>query len=197
MTANYEALITQLMEQRYGVMDNFLEPELIEKLQRALKVRHQAGLFKPAGIGRQKDFHKDVSYRNDQISWIEPGTDSGPEYEFQDLMLGFMQYLNRTCYTSLKSSEFHFAIYPEGSFYKRHLDQFKSDSGRQFSVVSYLNDNWTSEDGGELVLYLPEGPKSVLPLAGRVVFFKSDELEHEVLPAKKDRWSITGWLKNI
>ena len=196
MNEPFEVLILQLMDQRYGVIDTLLSPTLLQQLRRALEVRLDAGRFKAAGIGQQSDFHRDPSYRSDQIDWIDPHLKEGPEAEFLSLMHGFMDYLNRTCFTSLKSCEFHFARYEQGSFYKRHLDQFRSDSGRQFSVVTYLNDDWTEADGGSLVLYLPEGPQQILPLGGRTVFFKSDELEHEVLPAKKDRLSMTGWLKN-
>jgi len=36
--------------------------------------------------------------------------------------------------------------------------------------------------------------KNVLPVAGRLVCFRSDIIEHEVLPSKKERLSITGWM---
>jgi SM-20-related protein len=61
--------------------------------------------------------------------------------------------------------------------------------------VTYLNESWRSSEGGQLVLYHKEGEKEILPEGGRSVFFKSDEIEHEVKPAKRYRMSITGWLK--
>jgi SM-20-related protein len=36
-----------------------------------------------------------------------------------------------------------------------------------------------------------------MPHAQTSVFFKSDELEHEVAMAHRSRMSITGWLKRI
>ncbi len=106
-------------------------------------------------------------------------------------------YLNVTCYTGINDVEFHYAYYARGSFYKRHLDQFKTDSGRKFSLVTYLNDNWQPEDGGALVLYVDEKPITLYPNAGRTVFFKSELVEHEVKPSNRDRLSIAGWLKRI
>jgi SM-20-related protein len=97
-------------------------------------------------------------------------------------------------FLSLKDYEIHMTVYPTGSFYKRHLDQFRADDHRKLSAICYLNRNWTDDDGGQLRMYLPEGNKDFLPLAGRLVCFRSDQIEHEVLPAKKERLSLTGWI---
>ena len=94
--------------------------------------------------------------------------------------------------------EFHYAVYPKGTFYKRHLDTFQNDSRRKLSIVSYLNDeNWLNTNGGELVIYKEDESEEVIyPLPGRVVIFESQILEHEVKEVKNsERLSITGWLK--
>ncbi|HPF98349.1 MAG TPA: 2OG-Fe(II) oxygenase, partial [Mangrovimonas sp.] len=110
-------------------------------------------------------------------------------------------YLNKTCFLGILQKEFHYALYPKGTFYKRHLDTFQNDDRRKLSFVFYLNDEtWKPENGGELVLYLQENthevPKMVYPMPGRVVIFESQELEHEVKPVlESQRLSITGWLK--
>ena len=92
--------------------------------------------------------------------------------------------------------EFHYAIYPKGTFYKKHIDTFQNDDRRKLSFVCYLNeDGWLPKNGGELVLYLKEGEKTIYPLPGRVVIFESQIIEHEVKPVNTERLSITGWLK--
>ena len=94
--------------------------------------------------------------------------------------------------------EFHYAVYPTGTFYKRHLDTFQNDSRRKLSIVCYLNEeNWLTTNGGELVIYKPDGSEEVIyPMPGRVVIFESQVLEHEVKKVTNDqRLSITGWLK--
>ena len=86
---------------------------------------------------------------------------------------GFIQHLNRTCFTSISSYESHYAQYGKNTFYKRHLDQFKNENGRQFSVILYLNDEWKANDGGMLSMYPLNNPQvNIAPLGGRIVFFK-------------------------
>jgi SM-20-related protein len=109
----------------------------------------------------------------------------------------FLRYLNLTCYTGLNTGEFHYAWYDIGSFYKKHLDQFRTDSGRKYSIVVYLNENWTDEDGGQLLLYIGGKTIRINPEGGRIVFFESDKIEHEVLSSKRPRMSVTGWLKKV
>ena len=83
-------------------------------------------------------------------------------------------------------------VYPPGSYYKKHLDQFKRDDHRKLSVICYLNENWKKEEGGQLRMYMPDATLDFLPLEGRLVCFRSDQIEHEVLPATRERKSITG-----
>ena len=72
------------------------------------------------------------------------------------------------------------------------------------AVVVYLNQHWSAADGGELVIYDDKSPDSsvvdqniitVIPNFGTVVVFLSEEFPHEVLPARRDRYSIAGWFR--
>ena len=143
------------------------------------------------------DFQKNTAVRGDLIKWIDPESNDPIESRFMSLIEHFVSYLNRTCYTNISDYEFHYAYYEEGSFYKRHLDQFKSSRGRKYSMVCYLNDDWKVENKGNLILYLDGKQADVYPKAGRSVLFKSDEMEHEVLASiSRPRLSIAGWLKD-
>jgi SM-20-related protein len=62
--------------------------------------------------------------------------------------------------------------------------------------VQYLNEDWQPKDGGELCVYPSGETQTIDPLNGKCVFFKSDQLEHEVLLSHQPRMSITGWLKS-
>jgi SM-20-related protein len=62
-------------------------------------------------------------------------------------------------------------------------------------MISYLNDNWQQGDGGELSVEQDGPDLAISPVLGKTVFFKSDELSHEVLLTHKPRLSVTGWLK--
>jgi SM-20-related protein len=105
-----------------------------------------------------------------------------------------IRFLNQALFLSLKDLEVHMTVYPVGSFYKRHLDQFKQDDHRKLSVICYLNNNWKVEHGGQLRMYLADKSLDAFPTAGKLVIFRSDQIEHEVLPATRPRMSITGWI---
>src|SRR5690606_10977514 len=106
---------------------------------------------------------------------------------------------NRELLLGLYEYEGHVTVYPPGRFYRRHVDQFRGAQHRKLSVILYLNDDWAKDDGGELRMYLPDGEGErvldVLPEAGTLVAFLSHEIPHEVLPAKRERLSLTGWFR--
>lgn len=62
-------------------------------------------------------------------------------------------------------------------------------------MISYLNPNWQAQDGGELQIFQTDNNQKISPTESKTVFFKSDELKHEVLVTNERRLSITGWLK--
>ncbi|MGG8496413.1 2OG-Fe(II) oxygenase [Tenacibaculum sp. TC6] len=194
----YERLITGLISNEFGICDNFFSADIIEELRKNLLNNYEEGIMYRAGIGKDSEYTKDKEIRRDVICWIDEKSENVTERLFIQKMNEFVEYLNKTCYTSINAFEFHYAYYDVGSFYKRHVDQFKNDNGRLFSFVMYLNDNWQFNDGGELVLYTQQQTEIILPIGGRVAFFKSDVIEHEVKVAlTKPRLSIVGWMKNV
>src|SRR2546422_115217 len=92
-----------------------------------------------------------------------------------------------------------YAVAPEfldraGAGYARHIDRFRDDDTRVLSIVLYLNDRWRNEDGGMLRLHLERGRSiDAIPYEGTLVAFLSDRFAHEVLPARRERFSIAGW----
>jgi SM-20-related protein len=61
-------------------------------------------------------------------------------------------------------------------------------------VLIYLNKDWKEGDGGELKVSNEEGGFTVEPIAKRMLLFKSDVVEHEVLLTNVPRYSLSGWL---
>lgn len=197
-TDRFETLITGLLEHQFGSCTGFLDEELTAGLRRRLLHLHTTGEMHPAGIGRKFDFQRNTTVRGDVISWIDEESSDPFEQAFNGQIREFVAYLNQTCYTGINAWEFHYAYYEPGSFYKRHLDQFQSDRGRKFSLVTYLNENWLETDGGQLALYLPDGERNITPHGGQAVLFRSEQLEHEVRIAEhRPRLSIAGWLKTV
>jgi SM-20-related protein len=133
--------------------------------------------------------------RGDHIQWLEPGQHPACD-EYLQALDELRMALNQGLYLGLEDFEGHFALYPPGAFYQKHVDRFRDDDRRAVSVVFYLNDDWQAEQGGALRLYLPNGEtRDVLPHAGSLLVFLSADMPHEVLPASRDRLSLTGWLR--
>lgn len=175
-------------------MDNFLTGSEAGDILQTDEFKSWKLHFRKAGIGKQQDRQVVEAIRGDYIQWIDPASAPAPLIVYFNKLHSLMRFVNKSLYLSLKEFEIHMTIYPAGTFYKRHLDQFRSDDHRKLSVICYLNEEWQPEHGGQLRMHLPEGPIDVLPLSGRLVCFRSDMIEHEVLPATRERWSLTGWM---
>jgi SM-20-related protein len=154
-------------------------------------------MMQSAGIGNELVKDTQQKMRGDKIYWMDKAHDNIFEQEFLQQAEDFIERLNSTCYAGINAYEFHYALYEEGSFYKRHKDQFQNDPNRKFSLVHYLNNDWLEEDGGQLLLYQKNEVQKILPHSQTAVFFKSDEMDHEVTAAHRSRMSITGWLKRM
>jgi len=186
--------IDQLAEKNYIVIDDFISPTLFHVLIVFFFKKLNQDLFVKAGIGSIRDYRIKSVKRGDYIYWLEPGRDIDllEFYKLADLL---KEKLNRYAFLSLSGYEFHFAHYPKGSHYEKHLDQFKDRNNRLITFILYLNKNWNKGDGGELVIYDGVQNQTVVePVARRCVIFRSNILEHEVLYTKTDRYSLTGWL---
>ena len=154
--------------------------------------------FHRAGIGRGAGHQLAADVRGDEVLWLDDATAGPAQRVYLERMGELRASLNRALYLGLFSFEAHFAVYPPGAFYRRHLDAFHDRGrGRALSCVLYLNPGWTDADGGHLRLYLdgaaPEPYVDVRPEAGTLVTFLSERFEHEVLPATRERSSVTGW----
>jgi SM-20-related protein len=120
------------------------------------------------------------------------------EQAYLDAMDALKMQLNRQLFLGLRDFEAHFAHYPPGHFYQRHVDAFRGQSNRIVSSVFYLNPDWSEQDDGQLVLYKAGSDKPlqiVQPRFGSMVLFLSEQFPHEVRPARRDRYSIAGWFR--
>lgn len=170
-------------------------------------VKHLGGLFidikdsdskafHSAGIGREQDIQVNNFIRRDRIRWLDQ--QHTPAMFYFEWMEQLRERLNRELFLGLFDYECHYAHYPKGAFYKKHLDSFRGSSNRKLTTILYLNPDWQSGDGGELVLYHEDGNsviETVSPTFGTMVIFLSEEFPHEVLPASRSRYSLTGWFR--
>lgn len=197
MPHSFDVLINSYLNDNIGIDSNFLNKELCQGLYSNILQLQQDGKMQAAGIGNSRVKDEQQEMRGDTICWMDKKHENIFEQEFLNRIDDLIEYLNRTCYTGINGYEFHYAVYEQGRGYKRHKDQFRNDSNRKFSLINYLNQNWLEEDGGQLLVYQNDTVQKILPQAQTAVFFKSDEMEHEVNASGRSRMSITGWLKRI
>lgn len=190
----FEFLVQGVLVDGISLLDDYLSAEEVSALVEALRLRQERQEFRHAAIGSKQHEQRDQGIRGDFIHWIEEEDALPAELKYLEKADALRSYLNRTCYLGLNAFECHYAMYPKGAFYKRHRDQFQQDDRRRLSIVTYLNQDWLPSHGGHLKVYLPGGPRRIRPLAGRLVCFESHKVEHEVLPANRERLSLTGWM---
>ena len=188
-------IVDDLAEHGWSQQNIFLPLDLTRALAAECRKRAAEGELSPAAVGRGPFSEIREGIRGDHIQWLEHG-----QAEACDSYLGLMDSLreamNRGLFLGLEDFESHFALYPPGAFYLKHVDRFRDDDRRMVSAVIYLNDAWLPEHGGQLRMYLDKGVEhDVVPTGGCLVVFLSGEVPHEVLPATRERLSLTGWFR--
>lgn len=197
MNARFDELINSFTDTNVGICEHFLSKELAGLLQQDLQALDANNMMLPAGIGNNQIKDLNQKKRSDKIYWLDKNNNNPNETAFLEQVEAFITYLNETCYTGINAYEFHYALYDTGSYYHRHKDQFQNNNSRKYSLITYLNEDWVAADGGALMIYQNNETETILPTMQKSVFFKSDELEHEVSVANRARMSITGWLKRV
>lgn len=190
-----EAILNNLCQHGFSIQPNFLPPSLAEELRLSAEAFRQADYFQKAGVGVNQQFTIDTGVRSDFICWLKRDSESQAVQAYFEHMDQLQESINRHLFLGIVGFEAHFAIYPPGSHYRRHVDQFQDQDTRIVSAVLYLNPDWQESFGGSLKLYAKEGDQclaQLLPRFNTLVCFLSDT-PHEVLTAHQRRYSITGW----
>lgn len=193
-----EQLLDALAKQGWCVLPAFLCADEVAALAAACRERHDAGHFHRAGVGPgQPRLLSEL--RGDRVQWIDAHDPSVAVQGYLARMEALRRSVNEAFFLGLVELEVHFALYPPGACYQRHLDRFRDDDRRTLSVILYLNAAWREEDGGALRLWLGEDGQAehrdILPHGGTLVAFLAERFWHEVLPARRERLSLTGWFK--
>lgn len=184
-------LIDALFTQGYYVWDDFLSEDEVSQLRDAIPED-----WKKARIGRNDDVMRESAIRSDKIQWLR--RDMGQAVgSFLDKMEQIRLEANRHFFLGLFEYEAHFAKYEKGDFYQKHLDCFKGNENRRLTTVFYMNESWSEDDAGELVVYdiNDNHIATIPPRSGRLFVFFSEQFPHEVLPANAERYSIAGWFR--
>jgi SM-20-related protein len=175
------------------VHDGFLDRAEVGSLRECAQLRGARGEFRAAGIGAAAERRGEL--RGDSICWL-----AAPLFAAERGLLTAFEVLryavNREAMLGLFDLELHYALYPPGSGYVRHLDQPRGREQRRVSLALYLNEQWEPEDGGALRVHDAAGShRDVAPCGGRLVMFLTAGRVHEVLPARRPRLSLSGWFR--
>ena len=192
---DFTAIVDAIAGPGIGIFPDFIDADMVAGLRHDLATLPPWELT-PAAIGRARLQQTNEQIRTDKTRWLEGDTPIQRAYQAQ--MADLQLQLNRQLFMGLKDYECHYALYQSGDFYKKHLDAFRGRGNRRLTTVLYLNDDWQAGDGGELLVYAPRGKTvthRILPQAGTLVCFLSEDFPHEVLPARRDRLSIAGWFR--
>ncbi len=192
---NIEEIARQLEHTGYIILDQPLPEVLLAQLVTRCR-DDDPTRFHAAHIGRGASKIQNHSIRGDVINWLDE-TDS-IDQSYLALMETLRTGLNEALYLGLFDYECHYAIYAAGAGYAKHSDVLVGKKNRILTTVLYLNENWQSSDGGELVLFEPTGTDviaTVTPEFGTMIIFLSESFPHEVLISHNTRRSLTGWFR--
>ncbi len=195
----FDCIVSDLGRDGWSVRANFLDHERTAILAHEVRQLSQSGALRPARVGRGKEQGVHAETRGDRIFWLDQQQHTAAQRLILDEIETLRLAINRNLYLGLFEYEGHLTAYPPGTFYHRHLDQFRDAPLRMVSCILYLNEGWQEADGGQLRIFLDrEGVGShmdILPCGGMLVTFLSGRFYHEVLPASRERLSLTGWFR--
>lgn len=158
-----------------------------------LEQLHAAGHTHAAKVGRQSQRQSGGTARGDWTVWLDDPACGAPARSHLRALEALRAGLNRHLFLGMQQVQAHYALYPPGAGYGLHRDVFARDNRRVLSLVGYLNPDWRADQGGALRLFLDRGTIDLLPQAGTGVCFLSG-IEHQVLPATRERCSIAAWM---
>lgn len=192
-----ESLLTDITTKDWGIIPNFLPIATAIALKQDLLCRQEAGQFKQAGVGKAGTNQIRTDIRGDETMWWQESDLVEAQKNYYQNINTLKEALNQAFFLHLAELECHYACYPTGAYYKRHVDSFRKNNSRLISVILYLNEDWQASKGGNLRIYNPDNESfiDILPTQATLICMRSDTVSHEVLPATQARYSIAGWLR--
>jgi len=191
-----DTVVEQIAGQGWAVVADFVGDAIVGGLRtRALALDREA-LLVPARVGRGTRGVERADIRGDRIRWLADAGSAPVEHAALAALESLRLAMNRALQLGLFEFEGHYALYPPGAGYARHVDRFRDDDARVLSIVLYLNARWRANDGGALRLYFADDAVvDVAPNGGTLVAFLADRFEHEVLASRRARLSLAGWFR--
>lgn len=197
LTDDFAVAAKALAADGWCSMQHLMSPEQTQALAGECAAVYDGQTMLRAGTGTGTGGQQGHSLlRGDYTRWFSSDALSAPQRAFHDRIEALRETLNRRLLLGLVETESQYAVYPPGSGYARHLDRIRDSDARVISAVFYLNDDWQTSEGGALRLYLSDhSHRDIYPHAGTLLLFLSEQFEHQVLPATRQRMSIACWMR--
>lgn len=193
-------MFEELETQQWALSSSLYTGDFVAEIARECQNRINANKFTQASIGYRSTKTVKTDVRGDFTQWLEETTDSEVERVFMSSLREIMGHINQDFFLNLKSFESHFALYPPGSGYVKHIDNHRGMGARKITFILYLNESWQPGHGGELTMFDPLDPEiqiaQIAPRLGNFVLFRSDIFPHQVEKSFRPRLSVTGWFRN-
>jgi len=205
--------LSQLQTAGFAVVPNFMPPQKVnEVIDDVSQLKHE-GRFAFAGVGEASTNRLDSEVRRCEQCFLFPqfkyqgGGDAHGRTTLYDSIESVRSTLHAQCGVPLDGllTEGLYAAYPEGGYYRRHVDAVDGTAStqRQWSYLLYLNRDWEEPHGGCLRIHTDGGGElappgaapsfvDVQPRAGTLVVFRST-MPHEVLDTDASRLACVGW----
>eukprot|EP00325_Prymnesiales_sp_UTEX-LB-985_P021176 CAMPEP_0174724108 /NCGR_PEP_ID=MMETSP1094-20130205/42627_1 /TAXON_ID=156173 /ORGANISM="Chrysochromulina brevifilum, Strain UTEX LB 985" /LENGTH=271 /DNA_ID=CAMNT_0015925275 /DNA_START=8 /DNA_END=823 /DNA_ORIENTATION=+ len=195
----------------FAVLPGFLSTDQIHQLKEDVAELQSSGRFSVAGVGEAATKRIDGMVRKCEQCFIYPrvkhsGGGRGRD-ELYSLLDGVRTNIESGTGVQLDGllTEGLYASYPNGGYYRRHIDSYPGTPQeiRRFSFLLYCNTEWQPSDGGCLRIHTDGGGEvapagvqpsyvDIEPRAGTLVLFRSD-IPHEVLETSAERLAVAGW----
>lgn len=193
VAANADEIASTLRTHGACRIEGFPHREAVIALRADLRRLQADDALRAAGVGHGEGRALRPGIRGDATLWLDDRRCGDAARDYLRSLGTLRAQLNERLFLGLTETEAHYAAYPPDTGYARHRDRFRDSDARVLSLVSYLNDDWQPADGGALRVHCEGGDVDVMPAGGSSVCFLS-ELEHEVMPARRERLSIAGWM---
>ena len=211
-------VLTGLQRNGFAVVPDFVTSNTVEALKRDVALLHREGRFSTAGVGEMNN-RVDGLVRKCEQCFVFPqfkhkgGGDAHGRSMLYESIDSLRADLTAGCGVELDGmlTEGLYATYPNGGFYRRHVDSVPGTASdvRQWSYLLYLNTEWKEEDGGCLRVFEPhetsdgsEGSQGergftedILPEGGTLALLMSRDVEHLVRETSAERQCIVGWFR--
>ena len=126
--ARLERIARDLGDAGFAIEPGFLPRGECARLARRGRALWRRGALREAAIGRGAARERRPEIRGDFVRWIDPAAATRGEAALLARVERLRVALNRSLQLGAFDLELHWALYPPGAHYARHLDRFRGDA---------------------------------------------------------------------